>query len=221
MSGGMAEFLFSISVIAGVIFSLLTVTRRNPIYSALYLILFFGTVFLDFLLLDAQFLAFMQILVYGGAIMVLYLFVIMLINPREEELPLEVGSFDRLFALAVSLALFVLLAITIGKSERLAAFPSFAEMPAPPPTLLLERTGDTKQLPHGSLEAFGVELFADHLLVFELTSFLILIAIIGAVHLSIKRRKSAAVPRPRKVNVIPPDARRSPRPDLGKAHLHV
>lgn len=217
----MAAFLFSFSVIAGCVFALLTVTRRNPIYSALYLILFFGTVSLDFLLLDATFLAFMQLLVYAGAIMVLYLFVIMLINPREEQLPPEGGGSDRLFALVVALALFVLLSIAISNSESLRAFPGYDEMPPPPPTLLAGHGRDTRELAHGSLEAFGVELFRDHLLVFELTSFLILIAIVGSVHLSIRRRKAAPAPRVRKVNVIPEHARRGSTGPVRKAAHHA
>ena len=109
MDPGLSHALFVLSAIAAVVCALLVVTRRNPIYSALYLILFFSTMALEFLLLDAVFLAFMQVLVYGGAIMVLYLFVIMLINPREGDLPDEGGVADKGIALGVSFFLFVLL----------------------------------------------------------------------------------------------------------------
>ena len=81
LSPWLEHLIFSIVAIVAVAGSILVVTRRNPIYSALFLIVVFGTVSAMFMLLDAPFLGFMQLLVYAGAIMVLYLFVIMLINP--------------------------------------------------------------------------------------------------------------------------------------------
>ena len=209
LNPGLANTLFFLSALAGVVFAALMVTRKNPIYSAFFLVLFFATISLDFLLLDASFLAFMQMLVYAGAIMVLYLFVIMLINPRENDLPEEGTNVDRLFAAGMSMGLFVLLTIGLGKSELVSNWEqSFATMPPPPPTLIPGPTGGVKSVPHGSIEAFGQELFAEHLFVFELTSILILIAIVGAVHLSIRRKASVRKKGPRRVNVIPDHVRR-------------
>ncbi len=176
------EHLVFATVAAGaVISSLLVVTRRNPIYSALFLIVMLATVSVMFMLLDAPFLGFMQLLVYGGAIMVLYLFVIMLINPREGNLPEEGGAIESAFAAGVALLLFSLLAFAISNSAEVNKFaieggiPAMAEIP----------------LSHGSIAAFGLELFHNHLLVFEVTSILILVGIIGAVHLTMRRKSSA------------------------------
>ncbi len=176
------EHLVFATVAAGaVISSLLVVTRRNPIYSALFLIVMLATVSVMFMLLDAPFLGFMQLLVYGGAIMVLYLFVIMLINPRDGNLPEEGGAIESAFAAGVALLLFSLLAFAISNSAEVNKFaieggiPAMAEVP----------------LSHGSISAFGLELFHNHLLVFEVTSILILVGIIGAVHLTMRRKSSA------------------------------
>ncbi len=133
------------------------------------------------MLLDATFLGFMQLLVYAGAIMVLYLFVIMLINPREDALPEEGGTMEKSFAAGVALLVFSMLAFGISNSEMIASLsppggiPALAEVP----------------LTHGAIEAFGYELFSNHLLVFELASILILVGIIGAVHIAMKQRPDA------------------------------
>ena len=123
LSPWLEHLIFSIVAIVAVAGSILVVTRRNPIYSALLLIVVFGTVSAMFMLLDAPFLGFMQLLVYGGAIMVLYLFVIMLINPRDGNLPKEGGAIENSFAGGVSLLIFSLLAFAIshsGEGERLS-----------------------------------------------------------------------------------------------------
>ncbi|MFQ5654429.1 MAG: NADH-quinone oxidoreductase subunit J [Planctomycetota bacterium] len=167
MSPVLAHTLFIVSAIAAVLSALLVVTRRNPIYSALFLILFFGAITLDFLLLEAQFLAFMQLLVYAGAIMVLYLFVIMLINPREGDLPDEGGFIDKGIAAGVAALTFCLLGFAISRSPSVGERAAF---PALPPV------AET----HGGVAAFGAEL----------TSILILIGIIGAVHLALRARRT-------------------------------
>ena len=171
---------FTVIAVIAVIASLLVVTRRNPIYSALFLIVVFAAMAGMFLLLGAEYLGFMQLLVYAGVIMVLYLFVIMLINPREGDLPDEGSAQDRVFAGAVSFLVFCLLWYTIDSSPKLAELN--AVIPSLPNALSDE---------HGGVRAFGGELFTQHLLVFELASILILVGIIGAVHLSIRQRRRA------------------------------
>ncbi len=179
MSPWLQHTIFAVVAALAVIAALLVVTRRNPIYSALFLIIVFGSMSAIFLLLEADFLGFMQLLVYAGAIMVLYLFVIMLINPREGDLPEEGATSDRVFAGGTAALVFCLLWFTIHESKMLTDDPViFPTLPS------LGRS-------HGSTEAFGLELFHEHLLVFELVSVLILVGIVGAVHLSIRARKSA------------------------------
>ena len=181
LSPWLEHLIFSIVAIVAVAGSILVVTRRNPIYSALFLIVVFGTVSAMFMLLDAPFLGFMQLLVYGGAIMVLYLFVIMLINPRDGNLPKEGGAIENSFAGGVSLLIFSLLAFAISHSGEVERLSNAGGIPALPEV----------PLSHGGIAGFGLELFHNHLLVFELTSVLILVGIIGAVHLAMRRKSTA------------------------------
>ena len=182
MSGWLEHLVFGILATVSVLSSFLVVTRKNPIYSALFLVVMFAMVAGIFMLLDATFLGFMQLLVYAGAIMVLYLFVIMLINPRDETLPDEGGTSEKAFAAGVSLLVFALLTFGISNSDLVTkmttpgGIPALAEVPAT----------------HGAIEAFGYELFSKHLLVFEVASILILVGIIGAVHIAMKQRPASA-----------------------------
>ncbi|MEE8143175.1 MAG: NADH-quinone oxidoreductase subunit J [Planctomycetota bacterium] len=180
MSPWLSHTAFFITALVAIGSAVLVVTRKNPIYAALFLVVFFGTMALEFLLLEAPFLAFMQLLVYGGAIMVLYLFVIMLINPREGDLPDEGGFQDKGIAAGIAFLTFAMLFVAIQRSEKLQGFAAIPALPAVP-------------VGHGGVAAFGLELFSRHLLVFELTSILILVAIIGAVHLSLRARKNAQI----------------------------
>ena len=181
MSPWLQHTIFAIIAALAVISALLVVTRRNPIYSALFLVIVFASMAMMFLLLEADFLGFMQLLVYAGAIMVLYLFVIMLINPREGDLPEEAGAGDRVWALAASVLVFCLLWYTIHEAPSLQEAYVFPDQPS---------LGEN----HGSTRHFGFELFNDHLLVFELASILILVGIVGAVHISIRARRQTALP---------------------------
>ncbi|MGE4631787.1 MAG: NADH-quinone oxidoreductase subunit J [Planctomycetota bacterium] len=180
LSPWLQHLIFATVATAAVISSLLVVTRRNPIYSALFLIVMLATVSVMFMLLDAPFLGFMQLLVYAGAIMVLYLFVIMLINPRDGNLPEEGSAVENVFAAGVALLLFSLLAFAISNSTEVARLAIDGGIPALPEV----------PLSHGGIAAFGLELFHNHLLVFELTSVLILIGIIGAVHLTMRKKST-------------------------------
>jgi len=201
--------LFGMSGLLGIVCAVLVVTRKNPIYSALFLIVLFGTIAVDFFMLQAEFLGFMQLLVYAGAIMVLYLFVIMLINPREDTLPDEGAAIDRWVAFGVAVLIFGMLMTAISQSEKLKEFDTFPAMAAVPDTTL---GSPEKTAEHGTISAFGYEMFTQHLFVFELTSVLILIAIVGAVHLSLRPRR-----RKREDNSGHPDLLAAAREE----HAHV
>ncbi|MDE0956998.1 MAG: NADH-quinone oxidoreductase subunit J [Planctomycetota bacterium] len=179
MSPGIEQLFFGIAAVVATVSSLLVVTRRNPIYSAMFLIVMFAAVSVIFMLLDATFLGFMQLLVYAGAIMVLYLFVIMLINPREGDLPEESGVTEKSFAAGIALLIFSLLSFAISHSNEVERLSSLGPIPLIPEV----------SASHGTIRAFGLELFQKHLLVFELTSVLVLVGIIGAVHLASRGRK--------------------------------
>ena len=141
------------------------ILQRHPIHSALSLIVVMVALAGLYLLMGAEFVAAVQIIVYGGAIMVLFIFVIMLLNAGEEERT----NFSKLAMYAgVPLAVAVtgLIAAAIVNSTAAASLP-----PAAPATLTSTRTLSTL-------------LFKEFVYPFELTSFLILVAILGAIVLA-------------------------------------
>jgi NADH-quinone oxidoreductase subunit J len=166
-----AELLFWTFAGLAVFGGLMAVTRRNPLNSALWLVLTLFAIAALFVMLDAQFLGILQILVYAGAIMVLFLFVIMLLNLGRGA-PLDMkGGMGKLVA--------TLLAGGLGLQLVAVA-------QAGPP--------DAIRLPPGSMEALqrqegfvavvGKSLYGDYLVPFEITSLLLLAAIVGAVVLA-------------------------------------
>jgi NADH-quinone oxidoreductase subunit J len=141
------------------------ILQRHPIHSALSLIVVMVSLAGLYLLMGAEFVAAVQIIVYGGAIMVLFLFVIMLLNAGEEERT----NFSRLaFYAGIPLAVAVtgLIAAAIVSSKAAAALPAAA-----PATLTSTKT-------------LSNLLFTEFVYPFELTSFLILVAILGAIVLA-------------------------------------
>ena len=149
--------------------SLLVIAQRNPIYSVLLLIASFGALSGLYVLLDAPFVAVIQIIVYAGAIMVLFLFVVMLLNAPHEDTefdervhPLRRPGPMR-FGAALALALAAELGWALSRSGDAGAF------------------GDAKV---ASVAAIGRALFTDYAFAFEVTSILILVAMVGAVVLA-------------------------------------
>lgn len=157
-------WLFSIMAIGS---GLLAVTRRNPMQCGVFLILSLLGVAGLYALLEASFIAVIQILIYAGAVMVLMLFVIMMLNLRDEDLLWERRGL--VSAIGAGLALFVL--YEFRKMLGKAAHPAAVE------------AGEG----FGAIGEIGRLLFSEYLLVFELISVLLLVAIIGAVILSRKQ----------------------------------
>jgi NADH-quinone oxidoreductase subunit J len=156
---------FLILALIAVVTALGMLLSRNAIYSALFLVLNFVTVAVFYLLLGAPFLAMMQITVYAGAIMVLFLFVIMLLG--AESLPeRDVLPWQR--PLAVTLAFLLALEATGILLTR--ARPA-GDIAAP---------GEAANMME-SLRTMAMTLFRDYLLPFEVTSVLLLVAMIGAI----------------------------------------
>ena len=146
------------------------VTRRNPIYSAISMLAAFLALAVVYLLLDASFLAAMHVLVYTGAILVLFLFVIMLLNLQPEELGREYPLPARGVVALLCAGLFGVLAIPALLDPALRAAPKAVDAD------------------FGSVKAVGMSLFHNpYALPFELASALILVAIFGGVVLAKKR----------------------------------
>ena len=153
-----------------IISALFVVLNRNPVYSAVMLVLCFFSIAILYLLLEAYFVAVLEIIIYAGAIMVLFLFVIMLLDlGREAALP-------KLKILDKALSLFLVVIIFLGILS-----------------LTMWDGGDLHQTLNpssvGDITAVGKALFTDFLLPFEVASLLLLVALIGTVYLAKKRVK--------------------------------
>lgn len=165
----MYEIMFYILAVGAVISGLMVITRRNPIISAIYLILNFFCLAGLYLTLQAQFIAVIQILVYAGAIMVLFVFVIMLLNLGDERKLTEGFSWKKIIASGIAFGVLMELVYIImmqGESK----------------TINLSKAGEA-----GTVEAIGRSLFSQFLFPFEITSILLIVAIIGAVMLAKKK----------------------------------
>jgi len=167
---GLTAFYYLAAV--SVASAILAVTRRNPVHSMLWVLALFLHVAGIFLLVGAEFLAAVQVIVYAGAILVFYLFFLMLLDlPTEAEAPRFSAHWP------LSAAAGVAFAVLAGYAHipRLlpAAAPLDAASPAP-----------------GSLQAIGMALFTQFALPFEITSLILLVAIVGAV--VVARRKSVS-----------------------------
>ncbi len=167
----MEEILFYLFAIATLVFGALVVANpfsRNPVASAMFLVLTIISMAGLFVLLHAFFLAAVQVLVYAGAVMVLFLFVIMLLDLKEEE-----RRKVKKLGLVAGL-------LSVGAIVAIFARSLFATQPGkdlPVPTTV----GDTASL--------GKMLFTNYLLPFEIVSLLLLVAMVGVILLSKKDLK--------------------------------
>lgn len=150
-------------------FAVMVVSARNTVHCVLFLVLTFLFVAALYVLLGAPFLAVIQILVYAGGIVVLYLFVVMLVNlKRPPEAHSDPHRRSKLgFALA---------AIVLAQLAAIAVWGSARVSPVPYPTT--EGMGNTEQV--------GLMLYTDYLIPFEVASMLLLVAMVGAIVLTKK-----------------------------------
>jgi NADH-quinone oxidoreductase subunit J len=153
-----------------VVSALLMITRRSPVTSVLFLILNFFSLAGLYLTLQAQFIAIIEIFVYAGAIMVLFLFVIMLLNLGDEEQFTEKISYKKILGAGLAVGVLLELVYIIGLAP--------AALPA-------GDLGRGAQI--GTVEFLGTKLFTQFLFPFEITSILLLVAMVGAVLLAKKK----------------------------------
>lgn len=162
--------LFAVLGTVFVISALMVITRRSPVHAVLYLILNFFALAGLYLTLQAQFIAVIQIIVYAGAIMVLFLFVIMLLNLQDEEKLIEKVSIRKLVAVGLSAAVLLELVYILWFQE---------------PAGMVRDVARAEEM--GTASAIGRALFSDFLFPFEVTSVVLIVAIIGAIVLAKKR----------------------------------
>jgi NADH-quinone oxidoreductase subunit J len=163
--------IFLGTAFVAIVASILMVTRKNPIHSALFLILTFLCTAVLFFLLQSPFIAIIQVLVYAGAIMMLIVFVILLLELEEELLiPLKISFSKGVGVLAVLLIMLGLFFAVFGGARGASG------------GYTPEKVGEL-----GSIRVVGKLLFTEYLLPFEIVSILLMAAIVGAIVLAKER----------------------------------
>jgi NADH-quinone oxidoreductase subunit J len=170
-------FNFYLFGLIGIISAVAFVTRKSPVSAAMWLVSTMFCLAALYVMLDAQFIGTMQVLVYAGAIMVVFLFVIMLLNlGHPSELADARGIWWKLVAGAVGLALIAqILAVTKARVPEALTLP--------------EGTIANQVAATGAIAPIAGPLFRDYLLAFEVTSVLLLAAVVGAVVLGIRKER--------------------------------
>jgi NADH-quinone oxidoreductase subunit J len=168
--------------------ALAMVAQRNPLYSAISLIGVFVSLACLYMTLQAPFIAAVQVIVYAGAIMVLVVFVIMLLNVEEEvRRPVRLH-----FLIPVGV---LLAAVLIGEAAFILKLPG----PASRIDAVVQRPSDV-----GLTASIGTGLFTEYLLPFEVTSVLILMALVGAITLA-RRTATPRLAAPGNIDAAPPE----------------
>tara|TARA_B100000519_G_C14144638_1_gene391534 strand:- start:107 stop:706 length:600 start_codon:yes stop_codon:yes gene_type:complete len=168
------EIIFYIFASILICASLGVILFKNPVYSAVSLILAFITTGMLWLLLEAEFLAIVLVLVYVGAVMVLFLFVIMMLNIHQEE---EKSGFTKIAPIAIFLGLVIaaeLIALYWIQSDQFSGLESISNSSLSVDNTLL----------------LGTELFTKYILSFEIAGFILLLAIIVSISLTLRTRKN-------------------------------
>ena len=178
----MAEVFFFLAAIGAIAGAIGTVTLRNPFYSVLALVFHLISLAALFLLLRAEFVAAAQVIVYAGAVMVLYVFVVAYVGGLEPALAGGSGRGLKFVSAFFALALFVELAIALIGSAVSA----------------LDTEGAPYQRPFGEPSEVGKQFLTTYLIAFEVASLLLLVAAVGAVILA---RRRAGLGEPRELEV--------------------
>lgn len=167
------KLFFGYYAAAITILSLLVVTRKNPVHSVMWMLLLFFHVAGMYLFLNAEFIAAIQVIVYAGAILVLFLFVVLLLNLREEiQTERFIGSWPAGFIISAVILVSIISAVRSFVPGPLGKY-SIEFMQKETPTKVL-----------------GQVLYTDYLFPFEIASLVLLIAIIGAIVLAKRKMRS-------------------------------
>ncbi len=161
-----SQYLFYFLSFVAIFSGLLVVFSKNPVHSVLYLIVTFFSIAGHYLLLNAQFLAAVHIIVYAGAIMVLFLYVIMMLNLNKESEPHKSNLSKFAAIVAGGILMLTLVAVLRGSEIN-----------------LINGVMDPKI---GLTEVLGKTLFNEYILPFEVSAILFLAAMVGSVYLSKK-----------------------------------
>ena len=175
----MELFVFVCAAIMVLVGALGVVLRSNPVHAALSMILTLFGVAVLFVAREANFLAAVQVIVYAGAIVVLFLFVIMLLGvDRAEDLRTEpLGNIQRPLALVLGVGMFAVLTTAVVRARESLRFKGDGVKTA------------TLEDADGNIRQIARSIFGDYVVAFELTSVLLIVAVVGTVVLA-RRRKS-------------------------------
>ena len=185
-----AFLIFMIIGTVAVASSILVISMRNPVHSALFLLLTFLCVAVLFIMKGAEFVGAVQVLVYAGGIMVLFLFVVMLINVRHLPDERVLSAFWK-GGFAVGAALFILLLTVVrpgvyadpapNSEQRLKSVSTYRMRRTHMPDGSVVRRRVRRQVVEGNSEAVAMVLYRDYLVPFEIASLFLLVAMIGAI----------------------------------------
>jgi len=177
------------------------ITSRNPVYSALYLVLAFFTSAVIWLLMEAEFLALVLVLVYVGAVMVLFLFVVMMLDVNVEELRKGFTKYAPLGAVVAFIMVFEIVNVVYVKKLGLDLVPASPPLPAD----------------YSNTTDLGVALYTDYIYPFQIAGVILVVAIIAAIVLTMRHRtgqklqdvtKQVAVRAKDRVRVVKVDAQK-------------
>ena len=174
MTGAVLFYLFSAVLIGAAVG---VIASRNPVHAALYLVLAFVQSAALWLLLEAEFLAVVLVLVYVGAVMVLFLFVVMMLDINVEEMR---EGFTRYFWIGAVVAIGVVAEVwyvLVYRSEGLG----FVNVPEPLPA------------DYSNATELGAVLYTEHLYAFEIAAIILLVAIVAAITLTMRKRPGLKV----------------------------
>jgi NADH-quinone oxidoreductase subunit J len=167
------ELIFAYFAFAIVLLSILVITRKNPIHSVLWMLLLFFHIASLYLFLNAEFIAALQIIVYAGGILVLFLFAVLLLNIGEE---IRISRYVGAWSSGLTFAIGILVVILMSIKSFVAAPPGMYSI-----DLIKKET---------HIKALGKLLYTDFLYPVEVASVILLVAIIGAIVLAKRRLKS-------------------------------
>ncbi|MGW8266758.1 MAG: NADH-quinone oxidoreductase subunit J family protein, partial [Longimicrobiales bacterium] len=166
----MADILFYVFSAVALGSAILMVTRKNPVASLLYMVATLASIAGIYVLFEAHFLAAIQIIVYAGAIMVLFLFVIMLLNLGHDYRKDLKGGAGAIFAFVVAGAMAGVLAFQFGGADA-EALPIYRNAQG-------AEAIDALLASNGAVRAIAQPLFTDYVVAFEVTGILLLVAIV-------------------------------------------
>jgi NADH-quinone oxidoreductase subunit J len=168
-------FWFLAAVLVGA--ALGVITSRNPVYAALFLVLSFVTSAVLWLLLEAEFLAIVLVLVYVGAVMVLFLFVVMMLDVNATVAREGFTRYAPIGAVVAGIIVLELVSVVWMKGSGLPVAQPLVLQPAA----------------HSNTREIGVALYSNHVFEFELAAFILLLAIVAAIMLTLRRRPGLKV----------------------------